>query len=462
MRRARFVILVLSLLLTLFYVQAYDVPAVAASTIYQGDLVLTGNNVTIIEGIFDINGSIIVEDNATLQLKNAYLYFTQSQPMQYHIWFRNPSNGNPRLLSYNSTINSTYATDGIKFFENSTASINNSSILGGNSLFAFAYSTISILNGSIVSRGTFAESIVAYESSVVNIDNSTIGSIWSLYSIEPQLQIHNSEIGILIISATSVNCSISKLEPGLIGFWNFINNCSASIQSEGSTSNVTLVNTYVNDWYLDFYGNSTATISNSTTDHIFARDSSIISFKSSSNQYIYAGDSSLLVIEDSDFTEIRPSGSSTWWLLNTTYNKIYPGTGYSGNLYVSWYLDVHVADSIAQDVPDATVTVTFPNGTVADSKQTNSNGLAQFQLMEKIVNASDVDYVAAEYPIGNYTVEGEYDTHLGSTTVNLTETKQVNLALEFVIPEFSSLMLISTFIIATIAVIIVNRRKQQH
>ena len=43
----------------------------ASPDIYQGDLVLQGNNVTIIEGRFDINGSIIVEENATLILRNA-------------------------------------------------------------------------------------------------------------------------------------------------------------------------------------------------------------------------------------------------------------------------------------------------------------------------------------------------------------------------------------------------------
>jgi len=74
-----------------------------------------------------------------------------------------------------------------------------------------------------------------------------------------------------------------------------------------------------------------------------------------------------------------------------------------------------------------------------------------------MINATD------EYPIGNYTVETIYESYLDSTTVNMTETKQVIQTLEnFVIPEFSSLALLSTFIIATITVIILHRRKQQH
>ena len=35
----------------------------ASPDIFQGDLILQGNNVTVIEGRFDINGSIIVEEN---------------------------------------------------------------------------------------------------------------------------------------------------------------------------------------------------------------------------------------------------------------------------------------------------------------------------------------------------------------------------------------------------------------
>lgn len=51
----------------------FDRPIVGASSdgVYQGNLILNGNNVTLIEGRFDINGSIIVEENATLILRNA-------------------------------------------------------------------------------------------------------------------------------------------------------------------------------------------------------------------------------------------------------------------------------------------------------------------------------------------------------------------------------------------------------
>jgi len=81
------------------------VPTVEASPdIYQGDLILQGNNVTTIEGRFDINGSIIVEENATLILRNAILNFTQTSHRQFEMVFQHPAHGNPRLLAENSTI----------------------------------------------------------------------------------------------------------------------------------------------------------------------------------------------------------------------------------------------------------------------------------------------------------------------------------------------------------------------
>ena len=54
-----FLILISCLLATLLFVGKENIPSVEASPdTYQGDLVLAGNNVTVIEGVFNINGSI--------------------------------------------------------------------------------------------------------------------------------------------------------------------------------------------------------------------------------------------------------------------------------------------------------------------------------------------------------------------------------------------------------------------
>ena len=95
MKRFLHVFLVLFVLLASILVQWKGISVVEASPdVHQGDLVLQGNNVTVIEGRFDINGSIIVEGNATLKLLNTYLNFTQNDHRQYNLTLRNPSNGN--------------------------------------------------------------------------------------------------------------------------------------------------------------------------------------------------------------------------------------------------------------------------------------------------------------------------------------------------------------------------------
>lgn len=102
MSRIAVIILFSFLLMCVGLAWKTDISTVAAfPDIYQGNLVLTDNNVTTITGRFDINGSIIVEENATLVLTNAVVNFTQSDMYQYNVTLGNPSNGNPRLQAEN-------------------------------------------------------------------------------------------------------------------------------------------------------------------------------------------------------------------------------------------------------------------------------------------------------------------------------------------------------------------------
>jgi len=126
-----------------------------------------------------------------------------------------------------------------------------------------------------------------------------------------------------------------------------------------------------------------------------------------------------------------------------------------GKVYVSWYLDVQVIDSIGQDVPSANVTATFSNGTEAESKLTDLSGWTRLTLMDKMINTT------GEYPVGNYTVEATYDIHSDQTTVNMTENQQITLTLAgFIIPEFPSFLILPLFMVATLLAVILYRRKQ--
>lgn len=79
---------------------------VSKSPVYLGDLYLSDNDVYVIEGVFNINGSIIVEENATLILENALLNFTQTAHGQFNMTFQNPKDGNPKLIVENASIGS--------------------------------------------------------------------------------------------------------------------------------------------------------------------------------------------------------------------------------------------------------------------------------------------------------------------------------------------------------------------
>jgi hypothetical protein len=444
MRRLVLAFLVSSLLVTLALVQKGNIPAVkASSSAYQGDLILTGNNVTTIEGRFDINGSIIVEDNATLFLKTAFLNLTQTEWWQYNITLQNPSIGNPRLLAYNSTITSTHGTD-IHLEDNSTATIDNSTISTPLYVRAKDHSSLSI------SSNSYAYSVMSFDSSVISIHNSSAIVLEFYNTVEAQVS--DSEIINAFITPASVNCTISRLEPGLISHWNFITNCTVSILSGGFTPNVTFTNTHVGGWGFHFYDYSNVEIANSSVWQVTGDGYSVMSLKSTNCFGLYGYSYAMLLVNDSVINKIQARHDSNTWLLNTTYNNL--DIRDSAKVHVSWYLDVHVIDSIAQNVPSANVTATYPSATVAESKLTDANGWARLTLMEKMMNAT------GEYPIGNYTVEATYDIYSDETSVNMTENKQITLTLEdFVIPEFPSFLILPVFMIATLLALIVYRRK---
>jgi len=406
MRRFGLIVLLLFLLLALPFMYKGNISEVKASPdIYQGDLVLTGNDVYVIEGRFDINGSIIVEENATLILQNAIVNLTQSENYEHNMTLRNPVNGNPRLQSTNSTITSNLEWFMVVLYDNSSATMTNS--IDTAYLRTFGSANVSVSNSTIKLFDVIGPS-------VVTISNSTIsyGLVAHYYSV---VSVSNSTIEKLTIRSMHVNCSMAKIVPGPLTFWNYLLNSSVTVAPSGWAPNVTIRNSNVNGWNPDFEESSNATITDSELCHLSSKDSNV-------------------------------------WCINTT--AILYIIHMEGKVYVSWYLDAHVIDSIGQDVPSANVTAAYPNATIAESKLTNANGLARLTVMEKMMNST------GDYPVGNYTIEASYGTHFNSTTVNMTGNREITLSLDFVIPEFPSLLILPLFMTATLLAVIVCRRKR--
>jgi len=395
-RKFVFIVFVSSLLLSLAFLQKGNIPTVKAfPDVYQGDLILNGNNVTVIEGMFDINGSIIVEENATLILRNALLNFVQTTNNQFNLTLRNPANGNPRLMAYNSTIDSN-ADLRLTLKGNSTADLNKAIIPWRVPCRAEDVSILSISNSSYVDT-LFAES---GSSALIMVQNSTIHQ-WQNYGYNtaPEAQVYDSTIDNLLIGSSSVNCTISGLHSGLVTYWNFIENCSVASSGGpgGVAPNITLINTQVGLWGFAFY--------------------------SSSN---------VMVIDS--LVQASAYGQTI--------------------IQIFWYLDVHVVDDINQDVPYANVTATYPNTTLAESKLTGEDGWTKLTLIEKIKNSTG-EYPIGIYTVeATYETYSNTTTVEMTGTQQITLTLE-----GFIIPEFPSFLILPLLLIATLLAVIVYRRK---
>jgi len=436
----------------------------APRDVFQGDLVLTGNNVTTIEGRFDVNGSIIVEENATLILNNAVLNFTQTESYQFHMTFQNPTNGNPRLIVENATITSNKPYMRIYFLGNSSATLNRLStnfdiFMQISSSISFTESTTERIYTQHFSALTASNSSFVFlsssDSSSVLISNCTI----NVMACEENSNFEVSDSEITSHVETSIgdgSYTVAGLKPGFVRYWNFVLNCSAAITPGGWAPNATLTNTQVAGWGFLTKGSSKATISDSQLWALWTYDVATAHVnRSTVTQNLESHQSSSIHISETTTHRLFSYHNSRLWLVNST-SDIYDINGQS-RVYVSWYLNVHVVDETSQDVPSANVNATFSNGTLAESRQTDTDGWTRLTLFEKTKNAT------GDYPVGNYTVEAAYLSFASSTTTNLTTNQVITLRLEgFIIPEFPSSTLALPFIAVTLLLTAALAYRKKH
>jgi len=296
--------------------------------------------------------------------------------------------------------------------------------------------------------------VYASGNSNVDIFNCTLNTLDALR--ESNVHISNSTIlDYAKSSVFSVNCSVARLEPDFVSYWNFEFNCSVLVAPSGWAPNFTTKDTEIGGWSFDFDGCSNATISNSELKRTFVRQSAVISvYNSSFSHGIYAYSNSRIYAYDSTTYRLVLLDNSKIWAVNST-SSVYPDIYSQSELYVHWYLNVHVLDSIGQAVPSANVTATYPNATIAESELADAYGWARLTLMEMTLNAT------GEYHVGNHTAEATYESYSNSTTVNMIGNQQISLTLEdFVIPEFPSFIIMPLFMITALLAVIVYRRKR--
>ncbi len=377
-----------------------DDVSLPGTRVYQGDLLLSGHEVFVIENDwFHINGSILVEGNSTLVLRNATLDF---MGLGHGIFLQDPAMGNPRLIAEDSSIvgmsySRHYATSSLIF--------KNCSVSG----FLHFYDTtnVTIINSQM------SRSLTVREASTATIINSTV-----------------ERLG---LTSYSANASVKNLAPSIFESWNFWSNCSVAIDFGGQAPNVTLIHAEIQNWQLSFQSASNAEIASSTLEHL------------------HANSLTMLRIANSTIHDLELYHFATATSLNSTYTQIRLYN--SAKVHISWYLAVHVIDSDSQPVPSANVTATYENTSLAETKLCNPQGWATFVLKEKMMNNTGT------YPEGNYTVEAEYDLYSTSASVEMTGNKQIVLQLPFLIPESTSaLVLILLLSVALLSVTLCRKR----
>lgn len=332
-----------------------------AAPFWQGDLVLSGNDFYTINGEFNINGSIIVTENATLVLKDAFVNLTQTENYQFNITLKDAVDGKPRLIVDNATIDTGGYFFNIALYENSTAQVDGLKENSGSIIWL----VLNDVSSAEVTNSDFL-GVKLYNSSVLNLTYSAISSIHvhnnavaAISNIETyyfyaagnsNVQMQDSEIThVLKIYSSTRQTLISNLKPDLIAYWNYWENCSVVVEGGGFAPHITLTNVMVGNWSFSFMDAQHTIISSSELYELTSYGSSATSVYYSYIHTVELFGSSRLNATDSAAYKATLHGTSLVWSLNSTGASVQINE--QAIIYDNWCLDVYVKDSVGNDVP---------------------------------------------------------------------------------------------------------------
>jgi len=307
--------------------------------VIDGDLVIGGNNVTsFVNAYVNITGNIVVEGNATLRLINATIFLKgQATNYQYNITFRNPLNGNPRLIASNATVRSEKLS-AIRFFENSSAVANGLKCVSID-LDAYDYSVLSLSgfsarilyiygHSSVTVSGSNMKTTKVYvwNSAVFNaLDSTTMDSLYSYNYTSVKLSSGctvSKDFSVRDSSLVSIrdNCTVG----GTLKVYDFGRvSISYIIYSRGvgkiqkitaeNFANVSIVSSFVSSIVVS--DNATVSVSyceypSTTVSSISAEDSGNLSIISSYVDSLKVSDWAYVSISSSQVEGISASGHS--------------------------------------------------------------------------------------------------------------------------------------------------------
>lgn len=435
--------------------------------IASGDLVLSDNDFYTITGNYYMNGSIIVTENATLVIEDAQLTFMQTTSFQFNITLRDAAGGNPRLVIDNATIDTYNRHFRITLYENSTVQMNRMQPVSSSPIYLLLYdsSSADVLESTLTeislhdhaSLYLFSSDLTllrAVDEARVTVENTNIYYLHVANGAE--VEVSDSTItDALSVQSSRTRCNIQGIKPELVAYWNFLENCSVVTGVGGYAPNVSLSNVQVYGWSFSFADAVDTIICDSRLCSLEVSGSSVVYAYRVYAQWVDVSGFSRVNATDSIVDAIYLYGSSVLWAENSTATMKVQVNGQS-IIYVNWYLDVHVVDSLWQDVPNANVTVVCADRTETARGQTNATGWVRLTVLSSVINAT------SEYPQGPHNITASYETHSNTTTINVTRNMQTTIMLsDFVIPEFPTVLpLAMTLLAASMIVVFCKSRKR--
>jgi hypothetical protein len=307
------------------------VPKYESQTVQQGDLVLEGDDVLLIENCtYVLDGLLLAKDNAKLVLRNAELYIKERQggwfwydilPGLLYMGF----NDSASFEAYNSSVISEDPLIGVGFFGNSKSFISFSE-LDSVSIYADEDSFIQITDSNLgrinAARRARCEA--------VNSDIQLVDCFSILYEFrrlllpqkiweECRVELWNSTLEYLSVDVMNCDAFVSTPLLGFHGFWNPYE-YFADADDGVVAFNITLHDTNLTrNWGLEVISGSLSVDKSSDMTSVWVLNGTLlITDRSMSNALCEDGllkvtNSTISFVECTGASEANIDGSNIWW-----------------------------------------------------------------------------------------------------------------------------------------------------
>jgi hypothetical protein len=294
------------------------VPEYEDQTVQQGDLVLEGDDMLLIENrTYILDGLLLAKDNARVVLRNAELYIEEREggwfwydilPGFLYMGFNNSA----VFEAHNSSIIYSDWSAGIGFFQNSEAVID-SSRLDKVNIYGDEESTICISDSTIgtirVAGGVNCE---IFNSEVSSISSYSIIDRLMMFRSESdwekcRVEVWNSTLDYLDLKVKNSDSTISAPLKGFHLFWNSYKHVACE---RGIVLNVTLHNSEMTGdyWGLSAESGNLRVENARDVESISVRNGSL-SASNSSIRYLTCDTKSVAYIDDSNMDWLKFEGS---------------------------------------------------------------------------------------------------------------------------------------------------------